>query len=148
MRKQLDEGEGVHPAVSHCLILPRHVSSVSRVSCMVVACLCCASISVMDIDPSLSSHFSLHLSNLPLCSFPLVILVYLTLIHYSYLLYLPLWFILPRVTHYYLYYIYFLNVSISISFFGKNQIWCCQTSLLGIPHGQHMFGAIPECPGM
>jgi len=83
-----------------------------------------------------------------LCSFPLIILVYPTLIHYSYLLYLLLWFILPRITHYYLYYIYFLNVSASVSFFGKNQTWCCQTSLLGMPHGQHMFGAIPECPGM
>ena len=63
MRKQLDEGEGVHPAVSHCLILPRHVSSVSRVSCMVVACLCCASISVMAVHPFLSWILT-HLSPL------------------------------------------------------------------------------------
>ena len=104
---------------------------------------------VMDIGivTHLSPLTSVYtLSNLPLCSFPLVILVYPTLIHYSYWLYLLLWFILPRVTHYYLYDIYFLNVSTSTSFFGKNQTWCCQTSLLGMPHDQHMFGAIPECP--
>ena len=31
--------------------------------------------------------------------------------------------------------------------FGKNQTYCCQTSLLGMPCDQHIFGAIPECPG-
>jgi len=105
------------------------------------------------MDTGIVTHLSpltsvYTLSNLPLCSFPLIILLYPTLIHYSYLLYLLLCLILPRVTQYYLYYIYFLNVSASPSFFGNSQTWCCQTSLLGMPHDQHMFGAIPECPGM
>jgi len=58
---------------------------------------------VMDIGivTHLSPLTSVYtLSNLPLCPFPLVILVYPTLIHYSYLLPILLWFILPRVTHY------------------------------------------------
>jgi hypothetical protein len=104
------------------------------------------------MDTGIVTHLSpltsvYTLSNLPLCPFPLIILLP-TLIHYSYLLYLLLCLILPRVTQYYLYYIYFLNVSASPSFFGNSQTWCCQTSLFGMPHDQHMFGAIPECPGM
>jgi len=52
------------------------------------------------------------------------------------------------ITQYYLYYIYFLNVSASTSCPGNSKTCCCQTSLLGMPHDQYMFGAIPECPGM
>ena len=105
------------------------------------------------MDTGIITHLSpltsvYTLSNLPLCSFPLIILLYPTLIHYSYLLYLLLCLILPRVTQYYLYYIYFLNVSASPSFFGNSQTWCCQTSILGMPHDQLMFGLsqnVQEC---
>ena len=91
--------------------------------------------------PFLSSYFSLHPLQSSLMPFPLLILVYPTISTY-YTFYYVQNYPLLLILHLFLECVRFNFL------FWNNQTWCCQTSLLGMPHDQHMFGAIPECPGM